>query len=90
MRAAALSAAACANHPPGEHVAFYKDMPHPKGTYVCACCGHKLFPGDTKFDSGSGCASRPVPAHPAPLTPRRAQSPPSGAPQDRTRWKCGK
>ncbi|MGH6968468.1 MAG: peptide-methionine (R)-S-oxide reductase MsrB [Stellaceae bacterium] len=30
---------------------------HVPGTYVCVCCGEKLFASDTKFESGSGWPS---------------------------------
>lgn len=36
----------------GEYYQHYE-----KGTYLCACCGNRLFPSDTKFDSGSGWPS---------------------------------
>jgi peptide-methionine (R)-S-oxide reductase len=37
---------------------------HPKGTFLCVCCGAKLFDSRTKFESGTGWPSfwRPVTA----------------------------
>jgi peptide-methionine (R)-S-oxide reductase len=35
---------------------------HPKGTFLCVCCGAKLFDADHKFESGTGWPSfwRPI------------------------------
>ena len=35
---------------------------HTPGTYVCVCCGEKLFDSGTKFESGSGWPSFYQPA----------------------------
>jgi peptide-methionine (R)-S-oxide reductase len=39
-----------------------------KGTYLCVSCGEKLFPSESKYDSGSGWPSYYAPLAGAPIT----------------------
>ncbi|MFO1036366.1 MAG: peptide-methionine (R)-S-oxide reductase MsrB [Geminicoccaceae bacterium] len=44
------------------------------GTYVCVCCGQKLFDSSTKYDSGTGWPSFWEPASPDAVATREDRS----------------
>jgi peptide methionine sulfoxide reductase MsrB len=41
----------------GKYVGGHERHRQMRGTFECACCGAPLFPGDARYDSGTGCAS---------------------------------
>ena len=42
--------------PAGRYVGGHERHRQMRGTFMCACCGAPLFPGDARYDSGTGCA----------------------------------
>ena len=41
----------------GRYVGGHEKHRQMRGTFMCACCGAPLFPGDARYDSATGCAS---------------------------------
>jgi hypothetical protein len=55
-RALQLTARLLAPCAAGRYVGGHERHRDMRGTFQCACCGAPLFPGDTRYDSGTGCA----------------------------------